>query len=351
MEESILHPIYIRRYLTALLCFTLLAACTGQDNQKAEPQTAEPQAIEIADVQARFFNSAALQDLDDIGEPSDPPIRIPRQFPNAGCSAEPAVVHSSAIVDGSSSSPHQDGAPLTTYDWTVLSAPAGANVNTGSLLLNGGLVAEISTFTPDVAGEYRLRLRIEDIFQRYDICNVTVIASDVALRLIPPSVTLVRGSTYNLPVEIDTLEHPLGSAQIAITFPTDVFYYAASSATGHPRFEHTIVDLQTSNSRLIDAATISISAGEDLAAALEEVTGVLQFLTIPLQIKNDAPGGMHTIEISQTFDIPVAGGATREFLSPLFSDFSGAPIGYSDESVQIDENLTLRAKAAVFVGP
>jgi len=90
----------------------------------------------------------------DTGDTShDPP---PLSQPIAVCSVDPAevlAIHESADWIGSSS--YDDGS-IVSYDWSLISAPAGATAT-----MPGG-AANRRGFTPDVAGEYIGQLIVTD---------------------------------------------------------------------------------------------------------------------------------------------------------------------------------------------
>jgi hypothetical protein len=95
--------------------------------------------------------AVVVVDTGDSGD-TDPPL----SQPVAVCSVDPAevlAIHESADWIGSSS--YDDGS-IVSYDWTLVSAPAGATATMPAGLANR------RGFTPDVAGEYVGQLVVTD---------------------------------------------------------------------------------------------------------------------------------------------------------------------------------------------
>ena len=97
---------------------------------------------------------------------------------DAGADAESCGL-STITVDGSASS-DGDGDALT-YTWTVSATPAGSAISTSSLL---GASTATASFTPDVAGDYTLKLKVDDgTDTASDTVTVSTGESDAAMML------------------------------------------------------------------------------------------------------------------------------------------------------------------------
>ncbi|QHJ13834.1 hypothetical protein FX988_04114 [Paraglaciecola mesophila] len=84
-------------------------------------------------------------------------------------------------LDGSASVDNDNGPQALTYDWQVISAPAGSDISTASLVSQG---TATTSFTADVAGSYRIQLSVSD-GELMDSVTVVVVVNEIEINQPP----------------------------------------------------------------------------------------------------------------------------------------------------------------------
>ncbi|ABG40023.1 peptidase-like protein [Paraglaciecola sp. T6c] len=80
-------------------------------------------------------------------------------------------------LDGSASVDNDNGPQALTYEWQVISAPAGSTINTASLVSQG---TATTSFTADVAGTYRVQLAVFD-GELTDVVEASIVINEVVV--------------------------------------------------------------------------------------------------------------------------------------------------------------------------
>ncbi|MGH3863842.1 PKD domain-containing protein, partial [Actinokineospora sp.] len=147
--------------LTYEWSFQSVPAGSGLTSETITGRT-RPDPSFIPDVAGAYVLKLVVRDQEATSEPSLMTVRawaanVP---PNAHAGPDRHVVlNASAALDGRATEDPDGGPAPLTFAWTVVAAPAGSQITNGSL--SGANQAQAG-FVPDVAGDYRIALRVGD---------------------------------------------------------------------------------------------------------------------------------------------------------------------------------------------
>ena len=208
-------------------------------------------------------------------------------------------------VSGSTSS-DTNGDAISSYSWSITSAPGGSSITTANLTTP---TAVSTSFTPDVAGQYVVQLIVKDSYLTSTPVSVTITANAVPTISVTPSTLTVASNdnTQTLTVTLSTA--PGGSGQTVIlhnngsaaTVPSTVSFSATqTTATVNvtPNFAGSETITASAGGWVAGSATINVVTPA-ITLTLDSAVGLTHSKpgTITLSLAAPSPNGV-TVALS-----------------------------------------------------